>query len=143
MPTQIKDLKTFFIPRDIDTIRHDVSVMRDEAKEYKDSALASREVASASALAAQSYASDARQAAHEAAEWITLRNQGIHFGPTEPATRWDGMTWFMTDEEAHKIVSFRRWDANRSDNAFWPSDNTYPSDSAYPVDRGAWTDFSY
>lgn len=143
MADQIKDRKTFFIPQDIDLIRHDVSLMRDEARASRDAAATSASRAASSEAAAQAHASDARQAATEAAEWATLHNQGIHFGPDEPETRWDGMTWIMTDEAARKIKSFRRWDAALAGKALWPSAATFPGATVFPTDRGAWTDFSY
>lgn len=143
MADQVIDRKEIGIPSDIDLVRHDVAIMRDEAGESKDAASASEEAAAASEAAALGHASDSRQAAHEAAYWATLHNQGIHFGPDEPEDKWDGMTWLFTNEVTRKIQSFRRWDAALAGSALWPSATTFPGNSTYPQDRGAWTDFSY
>lgn len=143
MPDNVIDRREVGIPHPVVVARHETEQMRDEARGSAEAAAASAGRAASSEAAAQAHASDARQAATEAAEWATLHNQGIHFGPEEPETRWDGMTWIMTDEAARKIKSFRRWDAALAGKALWPSAATFPGPSVFPTDRGAWTDFSY
>lgn len=142
MSDQVLDRREIGIPADVELIRHETELMADSARGSMEEAAFRAEAAEASRAAAAAHAADARDAAAEAQMWASLHNQGVHFGPGEPEAKWDGMTWLRTDEEARKILSFRRWDAMADGSALFPSNSLFPSDSLIPADRGVWTDFT-
>lgn len=142
MADQVQDRRTIGIPSDVEIVRHDVESFKDAAGSFAEQARDASANAAMSEEQARAHAASARESAQEAADWATIHNQGIHFGPTEPDIKWEGMTWLMTDEADRRIVSFRRWDSMLAGSALFPSPQVYPSESVFPAERGAWTDFT-
>lgn len=98
--------------------------------------------ADANADAANKAASAATAAAKQA-NAAAAATKPYYMQPGEPARdkRVDGMLWMQTNESAHKIASFNRWDAGLPGTALWPGTATFPSSKTYPDEKGAWTAF--
>lgn len=99
--------------------------------------------ADANADAANRAASAATAAAKQA-NAAAAATKPYYMQASEPPRdkRVNGGLWMQTNESAHKITSFKRWDAGLPGTALWPGATTFPSDTTFPDEKGAWTPFA-
>ena len=89
-------------------------------------------------------AASAAAAAAKQANAAAAATKPYYMQASEPPRdkRVNGGLWMQTNESAHKITSFKRWDAGLPGTALWPGATTFPSSTTYPDQIGAWTPFT-